>query len=158
MMVKINIHSIVDVITNSSTVIYTYQDSVSEAKELLQEILILIGEKKKVDDLFYLGVFCESDIYSDRLGKAEDNWPNDLAENWDYKQRGEYVDQTITKVLRGEVPRPQWMIDVDNKENYSGFNYSTDLCIVARDEKYQPLVAKIMKFLNSPEHESCYDG
>ena len=38
-MIKIKFHSIVDVITNSSTVIYTYQDSVGVAKSLVKEVL-----------------------------------------------------------------------------------------------------------------------
>jgi hypothetical protein len=63
--IKIKFHSIVDVITNSSTVIYTYQNSVSEAKELVQAILDLAGEKVSPDDVFYYGVFCDDDRYFD---------------------------------------------------------------------------------------------
>jgi len=50
---KIAIHSIVEVITNSSTVIYTYQGgSLEPAKELIKEVLKLMGENVDVDDAF----------------------------------------------------------------------------------------------------------
>jgi len=50
---KLKIHSVVEIITNSSTVIYSYQaSSVEPAKELIQEILKAFGEDREVDQLF----------------------------------------------------------------------------------------------------------
>jgi len=104
-MFKLNVHSIVNVITNSSTVIYTYQNSTKEAKELLQEILNLMGEDKKVDDLFNIGVFLAStDYYTDDL----DNWEDDEEEMSadypadDYKAQNKYIEDLIESILKGE--------------------------------------------------------
>jgi hypothetical protein len=73
-LIKIKFHSVVDVITNSSTVIYTYQDSVIQAKELVQELLELTGKTYlKPDNIFYYGVFCGKDTYLDRRDHDEDD-------------------------------------------------------------------------------------
>ena len=64
--IKVNLHSSVDVITNSSTVIYTYQDgSEGPVRKLIEEIFKLAGIEKSVDDIFEFTV--ESDGYNDDL-------------------------------------------------------------------------------------------
>ncbi len=62
-MIKCKFHSIVDVITNSSTVIFTYQNSVSASKELVAEILKMSGSSLSPDDVFYYGTFLDEDEY-----------------------------------------------------------------------------------------------
>lgn len=58
----LHIHSFVDVITNSSTVIYTYQDKcVPAAKELIGEVLKMLNESKTVDDLFSIEIVTEEE-------------------------------------------------------------------------------------------------
>jgi hypothetical protein len=64
-MIKLRIHSSVDVITNSSTVIYTYQNSTEEAKALIDEVLRLAGIDEKAEDLFDFEEM--SDGYDDNL-------------------------------------------------------------------------------------------
>jgi hypothetical protein len=51
---RIPVHSIIDVITNSSTEIYTYVSGNTEkaAYEILDEILKIAGSDKKAKDLF----------------------------------------------------------------------------------------------------------
>ena len=68
--VKFKMHSMVDVITNSSTVIYTYQDGcLNPAKELINEVLKLEGSDKNADDLFEFEVSSEghNDYKSDPI-------------------------------------------------------------------------------------------
>jgi hypothetical protein len=56
-MIKIKIHSVVDVITNSSTVIYTYQDgSEKPVRELIEEIFKLSNITENIDDVFEFGL------------------------------------------------------------------------------------------------------
>lgn len=70
--IKIKLHSVVDVITNSSTVIYTYQNgSIEPAKELINEMIKLAGiEGKTADDLFTF------EIEQEERGEW-DNWEPD---------------------------------------------------------------------------------
>jgi len=66
--IAIPIHSIIDVITNSSTEIYTntHSKSIEYAKDLINEILDAAGSDKTADDLF------EFEIIED-----EEHDPND---------------------------------------------------------------------------------
>ena len=59
--IKIKVHSSVDLITNSSTTIFTFSEgSVDAVKELVNEMLKVFNEPyKKFDDIFYAGVFAE---------------------------------------------------------------------------------------------------
>lgn len=54
MQVAVPVHSVVDVITNSSTVIYTSAagNAIDVAKEIINEVLGLAGSEKSADDLF----------------------------------------------------------------------------------------------------------
>lgn len=67
MELKFKIHSVVDVITNSSTIIYTYQDdSIQPAKELIDEMLRLFGvTDKTADDIFKFSVKSDCDCDED---------------------------------------------------------------------------------------------
>lgn len=159
-MFKLNMHSVVDVITNSSTVIYTYQDNVKEAKELLQEVLNLVGNNEKVEDVFNIAVFLEEDYYSDFFEYAEDEEfeiPSDFPEhNW--KKQNQYISNAIEKVLKGEIDKPQWMKDAEEREDWSGYTHPTSLYITAKDDKYKALAEKALSFLNAVDHEAFRDG
>lgn len=54
MEIRIPIHSMIDVITNSSTEIFvsTSESSIESVKGLLQDVINLGGGDKKVDDIF----------------------------------------------------------------------------------------------------------
>ena len=112
--IKIKFHSIVDVITNSSTVIYTYQNSVSEAKELVQAILDLAGEKVSPDDVFYYGVFCDDDRYFD-----SEDLPSDCPA-WESggKDQEAWLENLKLSILKGEIKKPDWMKDCESDDDY----------------------------------------
>lgn len=161
-MYKLNVHSIVDVITNSSTVIYTYQDGVKEAKKLLQEILNLTNIHKDVDDLFNIRTFLsEYDYYTDYLDERVDDeeleYPEDYPKD-DWKKQGEYVNNLIENILKGEAEKPEWMNGAEEQENWSGYTWPTSLYILPKDEKYAVLAKKMLAFLNSSDHEAFRDG
>ncbi len=65
--IRIPVHSIIDVITNSSTEIYTYaKDSAKEfAYEALNEILKIAGSDKKAEDLFDVSIVTEESSWRD---------------------------------------------------------------------------------------------
>jgi hypothetical protein len=57
---KIPLHSITDLITNSSTTIYTYSDASEAAmRAMIDEFFKTFGIDKKCDDVFTLMVTCE---------------------------------------------------------------------------------------------------
>lgn len=159
-MEKLNIHSSVDVITNSSTTIYVYQDSVKQAKELLQEILNLLGEEKKVDDLFYIDTFLEDiDHYTSRLDERdgyedENTYKYKSLPNW--SEQNEFMLDIIQKVLTEQMERPEWMKDAEKGQNC--YDPDLSLYIEAKDSKYDELVKKMLLFLNSPSYNGGFDG
>ncbi len=59
---KINLHSIIDLITNSSTEIYTFSGgSISACKEMVDEFFKALGIDKTCDDVFELSLDVEGD-------------------------------------------------------------------------------------------------
>jgi hypothetical protein len=61
---KLNIHSIIDVITNSSTEIYTSVDnsSINGAHAMINEILKVAGSEFKSKDLFDIQIIKEDSL------------------------------------------------------------------------------------------------
>lgn len=55
--IKIKLHSSVDLITNSSTVIFTYQDnSIEPVRNLFKEIFKTFNVNENVDDIFTFSI------------------------------------------------------------------------------------------------------
>lgn len=148
-MIIMKIHSIVDVITNSSTVIYTYQeDSIEPAKELVNEMLKLSGITDKIaDDIFCFNVLYNLEVLHDLY---HDNIDPEYNDNYDK------IDSYITNCIQNNNI-PNWMIP--NDSNYSGYDLprSTELYITVKEPQYQNLADKLLIFLNSPNMESRYD-
>ena len=71
------LHSLVDVITNSSTVVYVWpnQDAIQKTKELLKEIVSVVGFEGDIDEYFDVDYTLDSDyidIASERKGEEFD--------------------------------------------------------------------------------------
>lgn len=155
-MIKIKFHSIVDVITNSSTVIFTYQDSVTQAKELVAEVLKLSGvEDKTPDDLFHYGIFCDEDQYLEDID--DDEIPEDMPEitgayGSDERKESEKIQTAwfnglLEKIIKGEIEQPEWM---GKKEtNYDDYSYSTYLYLIPKSDEYNELGKRIQKLLGT---------
>jgi hypothetical protein len=143
---KIQFHSAVDLITNSSTVIFTYSGgSISAVKDLVNEMLKVFGRSETFDDIFFAGVFCDEYKY----GESE-LCPD--PEKIDVKQ-------LIDDILTGKIEKPQWMNDVEEEESECDYYHpSTDLYLQAKDEKYNELANLLLKYLNSQDHEATRDG
>lgn len=147
---KLKLHSSVDLITNSSTVIFTYSDgSIEPLKSLINEMLKVFGyEDKTFDDLFFADVFLEEDYeYYEQDGFPEDETDHDT-----------YLADIKLKVLKGEIEKPQWMIDAEESEGGLGYQSSNNLEIITKDEKYSELANKLLKYLYSTTHEATRDG
>lgn len=160
-MIKLGFHSMVDVITNSSTTIFTYSDgSVEPAKKLIDEILKLMGSELKSDDIFFIDTFVEGDYYTEQLYEGDDSCLPEGFEELGWQEKSEIVrgivSESIEKVLRGDE-RPQWMIDADNGQ-YEYYDYPTVLYITPKDDRYIPLAEKLNKFLYSTSANAFRDG
>jgi hypothetical protein len=151
---KIKLHSSVDLITNSSTVIFTYSGgSLSAVKDLVNEMLKVFGKTETFDDIFYADVFCEDldtyledDLYSNFIEENENEAVSDIK-------------VLVDDILTGKVERPKWMDEVEEEESRCDyFTPETALYLKAKDEKYNELANKLLKYLNSQTHEATRDG
>lgn len=156
--IKLKIHSVVDVITNSSTVIYTNQGfSVEPAKEMINEFLKVFGVEGTWEDYFYIDAFADTYFY-EYNAKIEgfDGFSTREAKN-------NFLKDTFNKVLRREIERPLWMKQAEGAYSQYGDDFSSvsddvELVIEAKDSKYNDLADKIKRFLNSPTTDATYDG
>lgn len=141
-MIKIKIHSVVDLITNSSTEIFSYYgNSILPCKEMINEFIKAFGIKNKTcDDIFYISTFCEGDVYAEFIRDEQ----NDITQQED-------IETMIESILIGEVEKPEWM------KKCEGI-YENIFYIKAKDEKHKKLANYIEKFLYSSEHDASYDG
>lgn len=166
--IKLKLHSIVDVITNSSTVIYTYQNGcVKPAKELIDEMLKLSGvTDKTADDIFYFGVFCEDEVYFNYLDEHISYAPEDYPKvEWrspdrqeKQKLRQDWFDDIVLKVMKGEIEQPDWMIEAEKGSGWSEWAPDSYLALVPREEKYEVFGNKIKSLLNSISADGGRDG
>jgi hypothetical protein len=158
---KIQLHSITDLITNSSTTIYTYSDASEGAlREMIDEIFRVLGVNKKCDDVFTLSITLDDNgEYEDAISNMSDEeQPKEFQGLKKYPELGKAVKDFVAKVVSGEIEKPQWMKDVEGKENYNDYKPSTTLNIVSKAPEYATLAELVRKFLYSTEHESSYDG
>lgn len=161
MFFKLKIHSVVDVITNSSTTIYSYYDGcVKPAKEMINEFAKAMGSKLKADDMFFIGVFAE-DNYTYTEGGDRGIWEDgsdddpfkDVTDDF-YK----FCENTIENILTGKIEKPQWMIDCEEYEDYEGLTPSTVLYIKPKSPEFENIGLAMLSFLNSTHEEASYNG
>lgn len=153
----IQVHSATDLITNSSTIIYTYsKSSIPVCKELIDEILRLLGEEKKCDDVFVLSTLAEDYTYQEFLDDDDEDHPKKRGQP---KSSSEVdIPKLMDDIMHGLIKKPKWMKDAEEKENYMGLPPSTNLCIVAKDPKYETLAELVVKFLGSADQEAVREG
>lgn len=136
---KLKLHSSVDLITNSSTVIFTYSSgSIEKVKELVNEMLKVFGhEDKSFDDLFWAKVI-----------------PEDYA---DYNEVPDNYKELEIQYIKGEIEEPEWIRGGDYGD-YGDYDCSNYLVIIPKDENYKKLAEKLISYLYSTDHEASYDG
>jgi len=129
--IKILMHSVIDLITNSSTEIFVYsENSLEPAKELINEILKLQGVDQTCDDLFDLSV------------EMSDYGLEQYLEYEQYDQDDLDVEEVKKQIEAGNIP--DW---------FETYHVETFLVIKPKDEKYTKLAELLKKFLYSGEYE-----
>jgi len=156
-MFKIPIHSTTDLITNSSTVIFTYSHgSEAAVEEMVNEIFKTFGVDKTYDQVFDSVVLCEDDYkYAEHISSiAEEDgeYPEGVDENTN-------IDNLVELVKTGKLPKPEWFNEVEDKESECDyFLPSTVLHLIPKEKEYEKLGNLITAFLYSTDHEATRDG
>lgn len=153
-MVKIPIHSVTDLITNSSTTIFTYSEGSEPAViEMINELFESFGIDKKCEDVFDTVVLADEYQYSSYLeGLDEDD---ELAQKFKDIDINEFVEE----VRQGKAEKPDWFKTVEELEDsWSYYTPDTYLHLIPKDKKYEKLAEKVIDFLYSTNHEATRDG
>jgi hypothetical protein len=134
----INIHSMTDLITNSSTTIYTYSDeSPNACKEMVNEIFKTFNITLKCDDVFDLVVLLDSEYrYTYWLNRNGDDFEGDLED-------------LIKRIKCGKEEKPKWMFDAEENSDAGG----TTLHLIPKKKEYEKLAKLITNFLYSTRAE-----
>jgi hypothetical protein len=159
-MIRFNLHSIIDVITNSSTEIYTFarSDAVEKSYELLNEILKVSGSDKKAEDLFNVRIEPDDDIICDWFDGIEDEIDDfnisdeekvilkKYFEIEGYEEQSKYYEENVKDII---LSNPSlW----ENEENIEAF-----VCIDAKDKSVSDKDIWSM-FFNTFSQEASYNG
>jgi len=156
---RLKIHSVVDVITNSSTVIYTEasESAIETAKSIIDDILKVAGSGKTADDLFTFEVKVLPTDSEEMLfyneGELEDlgiKLPQDLVEllekvdkEEDYKKGRQMVRDWLAE--NGERFEALFSDCESNMLEYDGGNnLAKTLIIKTKDGEELPLAKKAM--------------
>lgn len=150
---RIKIHSVVDVITNSSTTIYTMAGAgtIKTIKLMVDSILTIAGSDLKAEDMF--------DFELEVAGEGDfrwDKWYSETPEVQDLKwdDRRAAYDEYVKGIKESGV-EPDWWSE------YEGSDYSYEdvyLHVTAKLENYDA-AAKILDNLSDLfSHEAERDG
>ena len=153
-MAQVKLHSITDLITNSSTTIYTYSEQSEAAlQNMINEIFSVLRVGKRCEDVFTLSVtFEDKDHYCYYF---EDNDLPDELQGLEGDALDKAIDEALEKVKAGG-PKPQWMKDAEEHEDGEGYRAGTVLNIEAKTPEYEKLSNLIYAFLYSTSQESSY--
>ena len=143
------------------TITFVYSsESVEALKNLFTELRRVIGYTTvpELNDMFYYGVFCKQNTYSNFNGweKAQGEGievPEMLTSVCPTPSEREYfVNRIIIEIIKGEIEKPEWMKYVEEEMSCNCCNAapSTFLFLIPKDEKYRTLAARLLDFLYSP--------
>jgi hypothetical protein len=151
---KIPVHSVTDLITNSSTTIFTYSGSSEQVlKDMINEIFKTFGIYNKCEDVFDTVVLCNDKYqYTEYIDDCDGEYPEGVDETTD-------INQLYDDVKSGKLPKPAWFHIVEESESsYDYFTPSTYLYIIPKEKEYEKLSELIKSFLYSTSHEATRDG
>lgn len=158
----IKLHSITDLITNSSTTIYTYsENSIDALKELVDEFFKSFNIDKKCDDIFQISLEKNDESFLDDCIDWLDSASDD---NVLYKIPKKFLNEEtceeelanlIKSIKSGAVQKPKWfkIMEEEIEENRS-LPAETFIKIQVKDKKYEKLAKLIFDFLYSTNHEA----
>lgn len=154
-MFRVKLHSFVNEITNSSTVIYTYMDNcVTPMKELIETFARTFGIEASADDMFSISVLPDKDYIMDRVCDEPEEYEG-VPDGMSYEATGRWINDLFEDVAHGRKELPEWAKEI---RNWNDYEIDTELYLVPKDEKYGPLGEALIKLLRSPQHEACQDG
>ena len=158
--IKIPVHSLIDIITNSSTEIYvTSESSVEPAKLLLQELLNLEHSNKTVDEVFTISVSVDmenlADVLSDQMEEYDEDTYKELGlEDKGWRESIDIIEKYVKDIQDGIIERPDYFDNlIDDNEIFT----QTYLVVKSNDPKYDHFLELLEKFLYSPEYDASYN-
>ena len=147
-------HSIVDLITNSSTVLYTDSSkSVDALKDVMREIFKLHNIDKKIKDVFDISLIVD-DLDEYMYEYISDNY-DEFGLEYDDERLHESVDTLVTKYIEdmnsGKMDTPEWVSDLvnDSRTNW--------ISIKVKDSKYEHLAELLHTLIYSVDVDEEYD-
>jgi len=156
-MVRIPIHSMIDLITNSSTEIFVHSESsVKPAKDLLAELLKMENSEKTVDEVFTFSIetgdlsyFIE--ILADNMEDYDEETFNKLGlKDLNWAKQEEIVEQYVEDIENKKIKRPDYFDDLMDEHE---INVDTYLVVKSNDTKYDHFLELLKKFLYSPDYQ-----
>jgi len=158
--IKIPIHSMIDLITNSSTEIFVTSDSsVKPAKELLSELLKINGSDKTVDEVFTLSVEIDNDTLADYVADQMEEYDEELYEklgfeNLNWSQTNDAAKAYLQEITDGKIEKPSW---IDTMMDDMEVSIDTYLVVKSKDPAYNHFLELLTKFLYSPDYNETYN-
>lgn len=140
------------------TFIYS-SEAVDALKELFEELRNLFGYTviPTLDEMFYYGVFCKTNTYSNFKYWDDSTIDFDIPDVFtsvcaSSTVRYNYVETTIQEIIKGEIEKPEWMKYIEEEETCNSFDAapSTFLRLIPKNEKYNELADKLLGFLYAP--------
>lgn len=157
-LIGIKIHSITDLITNSSTTIYTHSErSLQAAKDMVSSFLSVLAPDKKVEDIFKFVVMFDRGGYDSTIEYLTDYSSEEVDFSDELKSvidKGE-VEKIADEVRQGLIDKPEWMLELEDSDDWDEYDQDTTLFIIPKSPEYVDIAKKMSEFLYSTE---CDEG
>lgn len=133
MTVKLNMHSMIDAITNSSTETFSIitEEALVFVKDLIENVLTIAGSEKSFDDLFKISfeyTIRDMDRIFDQLNymyEDDEDGPNSRYEIAD-KVFLEYI-ETNNIILKDTGERPRWFCQMESQDQTKVLDIALDM-------------------------------
>jgi hypothetical protein len=160
--IRVNFHSFVDIITNSSTVIFTYVNSVDAVRQFIDAVLEISGAYDAshgitADDLYDFKIRLDPDSLEHLLESALEDEDHEYhaalsAIDTDPQYEDKWLEkwETMLNYLADNIDPD------DAPTNYDGFDAETQLVITPKKPGYRDDLGKLIAKIFS--HEATRDG
>jgi hypothetical protein len=143
----VKVDFVTQIITNSSSVVFSYADG-NAFIEFVNELFSTLGVSKKCEDVFDVFTIPELDMFADYVLDSEDEELAHVYEGLGYRDRGAAVKKhVIDQTKRGVV--------FELGTVYDGYAHPTELLIVLKDGKDTKLGQMVQNIFS---HEAGYNG
>ena len=135
---------------------YVYSSPcISFLRELIESLDSTFSVKDKLDDMFWYGILCNPETYSNfrYYDLCKEEVPDILMSDCETPgTKLSYIKDTITKIIKGEIDKPEYFFYVEETESFNDFEDapSTFLYLIPKDEKYRKFGEALTNFLYSP--------